>query len=99
MISALVLPSASRRVYVCLRRLVPAQADYDDSVQGGVGLTVTAPVESVALDLAGGGWDGVRAAERGEGGFGAQPVRVVAGCDEESRSTVWADTKHLEQRG
>src|SRR5216684_4520433 len=44
--------------HVVLRRLVPAQTDHDDVIEGTVGLAVAAPVEPVARDLARRGLDG-----------------------------------------
>src|SRR5664280_2005571 len=38
--------------HVVLRRLVPAQTDHDDVIEGAVGLAVAAPIEPVARDLA-----------------------------------------------
>src|SRR5664279_6453101 len=85
--------------HVSLGRLVPAQSDHDDAVQGCVGLAITTAVEPVALSLARGCGDGVRSAERGEGGLGPEPVRVVSGGEEEPRRAVGADAEDLEQRG
>ena len=48
-----------------------------------VGGPVPAAVEAVSVGLAAGGGDRCGAAEVGEGGFGAQPVGVVAGGDQQ----------------
>src|SRR5450759_226366 len=77
----LALCGASREVD--LGGFVPVHARDDSSVQRRVGLAVAAAVESEARDLSGGGRDGVGAAERGEGSLAVEPVRVVAGGEQE----------------
>ena len=57
-------------------------------VQRGVGLAVTAPVESVAGGLAAGGRDGAGAAEFGEGGFAVQAPGVLSEGDQQFPGTV-----------
>ncbi len=52
-------------------------------MQGAVGLPVAAAVESVPCGLAGRGRDRTGAAQRCERGLAAQPVRVVAGGDQQ----------------
>ena len=60
------------------RRLVIAHTDHDGSMEGGVRLSVAAPIEAVSTGgHPGGGGDGTRAAERGKGGFRANPLRVI----------------------
>ena len=54
------------------RRLVIAHTDHDGSMEGGVRLSVAAPIEAVSTGgHPGGGGDGTRAAELGKGGFRA----------------------------
>ena len=60
------------------RRLVIAHTDHDGSMEGGVRLSVAAPIEAVSTGgHPRGGGDGTRAAELGKGGFRANPVRCV----------------------
>ena len=60
------------------RRLVIAHPDHDGSMEGGVRLSVAAPIEAVSIGgHPGGGGDGTRAAELGKGGFRANPLRVI----------------------
>ena len=60
------------------RRLVIAHTDHDGSMEGGVRLSVAAPIEAVSTGgHPGGGGDGTRAAELGKGGFRANPLRVI----------------------
>jgi hypothetical protein len=68
-------------------------------VQGGVGLSVPAPVEPATPALARGLFDGADAAERGEGCLAAQPLRVVAGCDQQGRRAVGPDPEPCQQAG
>jgi hypothetical protein len=67
--------------------------DDDDPVESSVGLSVSAAVEPVACGHAGGGRDGCHAAQTGERGFGADPVGVVAGDDEDFGCGVGSDSK------
>ena len=54
------------------RRLVIAHTDHDGSMEGGVRVSVAAPIEAVSTGgHPGGGGDGTRAAELGKGGFRA----------------------------
>ena len=80
------------------RRMVP-HADDDGSMEGGVGLSVAAAVEAMA---AGGhprrSGDGTRAAELREGGFGANPVGVIAEDDEHFRGGIGADPESVPER-
>ena len=100
MISFLDRPSAVRRVDVGDGGLVPAHAHDDASVERGVGLAVAAAVEAVAsVGLAGPGRDGTGAAHLRERRFGADPVGVVAGGDEELAGDVGADPERLDQFG
>ena len=60
------------------RRLVIAHTDHDGSMEGGVRLSVAAPIEAVSTGgHPGGGGDGTRAAELGKGGCRANPLRVI----------------------
>ena len=60
------------------RRLVIAHTDHDGSMEGGVRLSVAAPIEAVSTGgHPRGGGDGTRAAELGKGGFRANPLRVI----------------------
>ena len=57
------------------RRLVIAHTDHDGSMEGGVRLSVAAPIEAVSTGgHPGGGGDGTRAAELGKGGVRTNPV-------------------------
>ena len=76
---------------------VRAHAGEHDAPQGMVGLTVAAPVESMADRLAGRGVDRGDPAEVGEGGFGGDPLGVVTGGDEQQRGGVDADTVEGEE--
>jgi hypothetical protein len=63
-------------------------------------LAVPAAVETVPpVGLAGPGRDGAGTAELREGGFGADPVGVVAGGGEELAGDVGADPERLDQLG
>ena len=63
-----------------------------------VGLAVTAGVEPVAAaGLARAGRDRTGAAEVRPGCFGAQPVGVIAGRDDQEGGDVRAGAVHLEQ--
>src|SRR3954447_15865620 len=65
-------------------RLVPAHAHDHRPVEGSVGLPVAAAVKAVAaVGATGAGGDGAGAAHLREGGFGADPVAVVAGGHEQ----------------
>ena len=60
------------------RRLVIAHTDHDGSMEGGVRLSVAAPIEAVSTGgHPRGGGDGTRAAELGKGGFRANPLGVI----------------------
>src|SRR5664280_694096 len=96
MISGLVLALCGASREVDLGGFVPVHARDDSSVQRRVGLAVAAAVESEARDLSGGGRDGVGAAERGEGSLAVEPVRVVAGGEQERGG---GDNPHPGQRG
>ncbi len=78
--------------------LGPVHAGDDGTVQGGVGLAVPTAVEVVVAGLAGGRWDRVGAAERSEGGFAAEPLRVVAGAHEKRSGAVGSDAGELDER-
>src|SRR3712207_7582631 len=53
---------------------IALHADQADSVEGSVGLPITAPVQAEALGLAAGGRDRADAAQRRERGLADQPV-------------------------
>ena len=61
---------------------VVAEAAKDDNVECIVGATVTAAIEPVSVGASAAGGDRCGAAEVREGGFGGDPVKVVAGGDE-----------------
>ena len=66
-------------------------------MESSVGLTVSAAVEPMPVGLAGGSRDGTDAAQGGEGGFGAEAVRVTPSSDEEGRRRVWAYAEAIHQ--
>src|SRR5437667_8443643 len=74
----------------------PAQGD---GVEGAVGLSVAAAVESVAVGAAGAGRQGRGAAQVGQGGFGAQPVGVVSGGGQQLPGDFGADAGQGGQPG
>ncbi len=78
---------------------IPAQAAQGDAVERGVGLSVTAAIESVAGDFARGCLLGTDAAQRGEGCLAAEPVGVVASDDEQGGGGVGADAAMGQQYG
>ena len=61
---------------------VVAEAAKNDNVERVVGATVAAAIEPVAVGASAAGGDRCGAAEVREGGFGLDPVKVVAGADE-----------------
>lgn len=63
----------------------------------GVGLPVSASVESVSARLAGGCFDRADAAERGEGSLAGVPSGVVADGKEQRGAGVWVDAVSLQQ--
>src|SRR3712207_7742440 len=63
-------------------RICPQPADGDD-VQRAVGRAVATAVEAMAGRLARRGRHGAYAAQRREGGLRPQPLRIVAGREEE----------------
>ena len=76
--------------------LVMAHADHDGSVEGGVRVTVTAPIESVPTGgHPGRGWDRTRAAELGECGFRANPIGIVPEDNQHRGCGVRADGETL----
>jgi len=68
-------------------------------VEGVVGLAVAAPVEAVTDGLARGRLERGDTAEVSEGGLAAEPLRVLAGSDEQLGGDVVADTVHRQQPG
>jgi hypothetical protein len=61
---------------------VVSEAAKNDNVEGIVGATVTAAIEPVSVGASAAGGDRCGAAEVREGGFGLDPVKVVAGGNE-----------------
>ncbi|MCE3276629.1 MAG: hypothetical protein K0R13_2484 [Propionibacteriaceae bacterium] len=61
---------------------VVAEAAKNDNVERIVGATVTAAVEAVSVGAPAAGRDRRGAAEVRKGGFGLDPVKIVAGADE-----------------
>ena len=61
---------------------VVSEAAKNDDVERVVGATVTATIEPVSVGASAAGGDRSGAAEVREGGFGLDPVKVVAGADE-----------------
>ena len=76
---------------------IPAQTRERDAIQRGVGLAVAAAVQAQADGLAGGHLDRAGAAQRGVGGFAAQPLGVVPGGDEQGRGAVGPHPRPREQ--
>ena len=74
------------------RRVVGEAGDHDPP-QGAVGLAVTGTAEPMSLLFAAGGVERCGAAESCEGSFVADPVRVLAGGDEERACGVGADAE------
>ena len=82
------------------RRLVIAHTDHDGSMEGGVRLSVAAPIEAVSTGgHPGGGGDGTRAAELGKGGFRANPLRVIPEDNEHRGGGVGANGEALPEGG
>ena len=69
---------------------VPAQPGHDDGVQGAVCLSVSTLIESTALGLARGRFDGTDTAQGGEGRLAVESLRVISGRDKEHGRGVWA---------
>ena len=82
------------------RRLVIAHTDHDGSMEGGVRLSVAAPIEAVSTGgHPGGGGDGTRTAELGKGGFRANPLRVIPEDNEHRGGGVGANGEALPEGG
>jgi hypothetical protein len=94
MISRVLLASAFR---VGARCGVAGEPDHGDAPEGVIRLAVAALVESVTDRLARRRLDRGRAAERGECGVAGEPVRVVAGCNQQDGGDVGADTDGFAQ--
>jgi hypothetical protein len=77
---------------------VADHAGGDDSPERGVGLAITASVESVPLVLAAAGVEWGHATQVSEGGFASESFGVVAGRDEQSRRGVGAETRTGQQQ-
>ena len=76
--------------------LVESHADDDGSIEGGVGVSVTAPIEPMpAGGSPGRGRDRTGATQLRERGFGANPVRVIAEDDQQLGRGVGAHTEAL----
>jgi hypothetical protein len=78
---------------------VAVHADQGDAPQGVVGAAVTSPVEPVAVGATRGRGDGRGTAQVGEGGFGAEPLGIVAGGDQQLAGGVDPDPGQGEQGG
>ena len=82
------------------RRLVIAHTDHDGSMEGGVRVSVAAPIEAVSTGgHPGGGGDGTRAAELGKGGFRANPLGVIPEDNEHRGGGVGANGEALPEGG
>ncbi len=75
---------------------VPAEPADDDRVEGGVGLSVAAAVEAVAVGLAGRCGDRGDAAQHREGSFGVDAFGVLSDGDQELAGDVGTDTVEFE---
>jgi hypothetical protein len=82
---------------VVLGRLVAVHADQGDAPQCVVGQPVPAAVQPVTVGAPGGHRNEGGAAEAGEGGLGAQPLRVVPGGAQELAGGVDTKTGQGEQ--
>src|SRR5919202_5817228 len=81
----LALPLSGAAPDVVEGRLVGAHPHHDHAMEGGVGLPVPAAVQPVPAGLAARGRDRAGTAEFGKGGFGADPLRVIADEDQHLR--------------
>jgi hypothetical protein len=63
----------------------------NDHVQGPIGLPVSAAVEAVVAGPAGEGLDRADTAQASERGFGADPVGIVPGGDQQLGGGFWAE--------
>ena len=88
-------------VEVAAGSVAVAEPDDDDHVQCPVGGAVAGEVEPVAAGAPAGCNAGHRSgcAQVGEGRFGAEPVDVLAGCDEQRRGVVGAASQTRHCRG
>ena len=96
MISGLASPSWVR--LVCAGASVVSHAAENDDVEGVVCVAVTATVEPVPAGASAAGGDRRDAAEVREGGFGVDPVRVVAGAGEHLAGDLGSNARKGEQR-
>ena len=81
-------------------RLVESHADEHGSIEGGVGVSVTAPIEPMpAGGPPGRGRDRTGATQLRERGFGANPVGVIAEEDQHLGRGAGADPEALTKRG
>jgi hypothetical protein len=78
---------------------VVAEAAKNDNVERIVGSTVTATIEPVSVGASAAGGDRRGAAEVREGGFGLDPVKVVAGADEHLAGDFWSNPGKGKQGG
>src|SRR5829696_686735 len=85
---ALALRRAPRDVL--LGATIPAHPSQTDHVQRTVSVPVAAAVETMPDNLARGSFDGRDPAQAGEGSLATQPLRVVAGHDQQRRGVVGA---------
>ena len=80
--------------------LVESHADDDGSIESGVGVSVTAPIEPMpAGGSPGRGRDRTGATQLRERGFGANPVGVIAEEDQHLGRDAGADPEALTKRG
>ena len=100
LISRLVRPPAVRRATSSPRRLVEPPADDDRAMEGGVRLSVPAPIETMPAGRhPGRSRDRTGPAQLRKGGFRANPVGGVAEDDQHLGGRVGADTEALQERG
>jgi hypothetical protein len=78
-------------------RFLPAHAADGQQVQRPVGVAVAAPVQPMALGLAGGSRDGRDAAQVGESALVAQAVGIVPGRRQQGGRDVDADALDRDQ--
>ena len=100
MISRVVRPSAVRRAAYATGGSMIAQAGDDGPMKGGVGLAVATAIEAMPTGgHPGGGGDGARPTQRGEGRFRPNAIGVVPKDDEHLGGRVGADAEPLAERG
>src|SRR5215213_3318981 len=87
----LALLCALGHVFPCTS--IHAHSNHADHMQGPVGVSVSASVESMAYHLAGGSFYGRDPAEARERSLAAQTLRVVTGYEQERRGVVRTDSR------